>query len=96
MLEFAVKSYNTKNEVAVFDEEIEEVAKFKQLKEFLEGVSDTRFIKCPFCKSENIIEGCCDAVAFYGKEDVYRGKIEDIIVTRCDDCGYTNVHIKGD
>lgn len=82
---------------AVFPEEFQEVSKLDDAIRFINAYNLQPDLKgkCPLCGEATLTEGEIEDIMFYGIGDApkWLGKMEGLIITRCENCGA--YHIEG-
>ena len=89
-----IATTNRLERTALFDHEIKEVEDLKDALNFVQSQDFNKLanhVKCPICGSDDITYADADNVCFYGYNDEERGKIENLGISHCDNCGFYSI-----
>lgn len=86
-----IATINKLKRTALFEHELKEV---KDLEDALDFVKSQDFnklvkhVKCPICGSNKITYADAENVCFNGYNDEELGKLEILVISRCENCGF--------
>lgn len=86
---------NKLNAQAVFKDDKEDIKKLDKTIDFLNRIDynyNWEYKKvCPMCESDKVTRCLFEPACFDGLNDDNLGKIEGLLIYRCEECGYTTI-----
>lgn len=92
ILRFMIAQYNIRKHSAIFEKDFEELKEYEYAMNYIRALDDRLFYKkCPMCNSDKVTFGRARDICFDGTNDVELGKIESLMISHCENCGYSAI-----